>query len=213
MAKLYPYWSPILLCHILANSLMAALNRSIYQSIWIPLRLALIMVLFYLVQTYLHVELRFLANVPRTLEGLVGIVFAPLVHVSLFHLLSNLFPLLCLGTVVYWFYGRIASAVFLRCYFVPQVLVWLFARPQLHVGSSGLVYGLAFFLIFLGFFRKDFKSLFVSIMILLFFGGLFYGILPNHHGISWESHLAGVVAGGMSAFEYSKKGSERPNAD
>jgi membrane associated rhomboid family serine protease len=91
--------------------------------------------------------------------------------------------------------------------------VWLFARPQLHVGSSGLVYGLAFFLIFLGFFRKDFKSLFVSIMILLFFGGLFYGILPNHQGISWESHLAGVVAGGMTAFEFSKKGRERPNAD
>ena len=183
---------------------MATINRSIYQSIWIPLRLALVMVLFFLVQTYLHVELRFLANAPRTLEGLVGIVFAPLVHVSLFHLLSNLFPLMCLGTVVYWFYGRIASGVFLRCYFLPQVLVWLFARPNLHVGSSGLVYGLAFFLIFLGFFRKDFKSLFISILILLFFGGLFHGVLPNHSGISWESHLAGVIAGAMSAFEFSK---------
>ena len=184
-------------------------KRNIYKSIWIPLRLGLLMVLFFVVQTYLQVELRFLANVPRTIEGLVGIVFAPLVHVSLFHLLSNLFPLLCLGTVVFWFYGRIASAVFLRCYIVPQVLVWLFARPHLHVGASGLVYGLAFFLIFLGFFRKDFKSLFISIIILLFFGGLFYGILPNQTGISWESHLAGVIAGGMSAFEFSKKAGNR----
>ena len=187
---------------------MTNINRSIYQSIWIPLRLALIMVLFFVVPNYLQLEMRFLANVPRTLEGLVGIVFGPLVHINLFHLLSNLFPLLCLGTVVYWFYGRIASAVFLRCYFVPQVLVWLFARPNLHVGSSGMVYGLAFFLIFLGFFRKDFKSLIISILILLFFGGLFYGILPNQQGISWESHLAGVVAGAMSAFEFSRKSAE-----
>lgn len=188
---------------------MPAPNPSIYQSIWIPLRLVLLMVLFFVVQTYLQVELRFLANLPRTLEGLLGIIFGPLVHVSSYHLLSNLFPLLCLGTVVYWFYGSIASAVFLRCYFVPQVLVWLFARQQPHVGSSGLVYGLAFFLIFLGFFRKDFKSLLISILILLFFGGLFYGILPNHSGISWESHLAGGLAGAITAFEFSKKGGKR----
>jgi membrane associated rhomboid family serine protease len=183
---------------------MGTRTRSIYQYIWIPLRLALVMVLFFLVQHYLQVDLRFLANVPRTLEGLPGVVFSPLIHISYYHLLSNLFPLLCLGTAVFWFYGKVANAVLLRCYFVPQVLVWIFARPHAHVGSSGLVYGLAFFLIFVGFFRKDFKSLLISIVILLFFGGLFYGILPNQTGISWESHLAGVIAGGMSAFEFSK---------
>ena len=184
---------------------MAHQSRSIYQNIWIPLRLALIMVLFFLVQHYLQVDLRFLANVPRTLEGLLGIPFSPLVHINYFHLLSNLFPLLCLGTAVFWFYGKVANDVLLRCYFVPQVLVWMFARPHAHVGSSGLFYGLAFFLIFLGFFRKDFKSLIISIVILLFFGGLFYGVLPSESGISWESHLAGVIAGGLTAFEFSKK--------
>lgn len=189
--------------------MIMARTRSIYQNIWIPLRLALIMVLFFLVKEHLQVDMRFFANIPRTLEGLPGIVFSPLIHVSYFHLMSNLFPLLCLGTAVYWFYGEIANKVFIRCYFVPQVLVWMFARPHAHVGASGLVYGLAFFLIFLGFFRKDFKSLFISIIILLFFGGLFYGVLPNQDGISWESHLAGAIAGGMSAFEFSKKATTR----
>ena len=115
---------------------MPATTPSIYQSIWIPLRLVLLMILFFVVQTYLQVELRFLAYLPRTLEGLVGIIFSPLVHVNSFHLLSNIFPLLCLGTVVYWFYGNIATRVFLRCYFVPQVLVWIFARPHAHVGAD-----------------------------------------------------------------------------
>jgi len=73
----------------------------IYWSIWMPLRLALIMVMFYLVGEYLEFDLRVFANLPRTLPGLMGILFAPLVHINLLHLLSNLFPILCLGTVVY----------------------------------------------------------------------------------------------------------------
>lgn len=169
-----------------------------------PLRLALIMVMFYLVGEYLEFDLRVFANLPRTLQGLLGILFAPLVHINLYHLLSNLFPILCLGTVVYWFYPWIANRVFIRAYLVPMILVWLFARPTYHVGASGLVYGLAFFLIFFGFFRKDFKSLLISIIVLLFFGGLFYGILPGQPQISFESHLAGAVAGALGAFEFSK---------
>lgn len=180
------------------------MTKGIYTSIWVPLRLVLLMVAFYVVGEYLRIDFRILANFPLTLKGLIGILFAPLVHVSSFHLLSNIFPILCLGTVIYWFYPRIATRVFLRNYFIPMVLVWLFARPEYHVGASGLVYGLAFFLIFFGFFRKDFKSLFISIIILLFFGGLFYGVLPGAPEISYESHIAGVVAGGLSAFEFSK---------
>ncbi len=179
-------------------------QSKIYRSIWIPLRLALIMVMFFLVGEYLNLDLRMLANLPRSLEGLPGVLFAPLIHINLYHLLSNLFPILCLGTVIYWFYPEIARNVFIRAYLVPMVLVWLFARPTYHVGASGLVYGLAFFLVFFGFFRKDFKSLLISIVILLFFGGLFYGVLPGQPEISFESHLAGAIAGGLSAFEFSK---------
>lgn len=181
-----------------------AITSSIYRSIWIPLRLVLLMIMFFLVEEYLGLDLRMFANLPRTLEGLLGILFAPLVHINLYHLLSNLFPILCLGTIIYWFYPTIANKVFLRAYLLPMVLVWLFARPTYHVGASGLVYGLAFFLIFFGFFRKDFKSLLISIIILSFFGGLFYGVLPGQPQISFESHLAGALAGGIAAFEFSK---------
>ena len=118
--------------------------------------------------------------------------------------MANVFPILCLGTVIYWFYPGVAFPVVIRSYFVPMVMVWLFARPTYHVGASGLVYALAFFLIFYGFFRKDFKSLLISIIILIFFGGLFHGILPQQPEISFESHLAGALSGAMSAFEFSK---------
>ncbi len=81
---------------------------------------------------------------------------------------------------------------------------WLLGRPTYHIGASGVVYGLAFFLIFFGMFKKDFKSLFISIVILFFYGGLFYGVLPNQPGISWESHLLGGIAGTGSAIYFGK---------
>jgi len=122
---------------------MGDANRSIYQGIWFPLRLAFLMVLFFLVTHYLNLDLNFLGNRPRSLMGLAGILFAPLLHVSWIHLLSNVSPLLFLGTLAYWFYSSvIAQPVFLRCYFLPSVLVWLFAKGDLHVGASGMIYGL-----------------------------------------------------------------------
>ena len=153
---------------------------------------------------YFEFDVSRVANLPRTLEGLWGILFAPLIHINAYHLMANVFPILCLGTVIYWFYPRVAFSVLIRSYFVPMVLVWLFARQTYHVGASGLVYALAFFIIFFGFFRKDFKSLLISIIILIFFGGLFHGILPQQPEISFESHLAGAISGGLSAFEFSK---------
>ena len=179
-------------------------SRSIYKSIWLPIRLALLMLLFFLVSRYLDLDLNFLGNRPRSLEGLAGILFAPLIHAGWLHLISNLSPLLFLGTMVYWFYPTIGQAIFLRSYFLPSILVWILAKEGLHLGASGMIYGLAFFLIFYGFFRKDMRSLVISIVIVIFYGGLFYGVLPGQPGVSWQYHLAGAVTGLMSAFEFSE---------
>src|SRR5689334_14146405 len=81
---------------------------------------------------------------PRTFIGLVGIVIAPLVHGNLSHLISNTFPLLFLGSALFFFYPGIAGNVFFRSYFWTNILVWLFTfRQGPHIGASGLVYGLA----------------------------------------------------------------------
>jgi membrane associated rhomboid family serine protease len=93
------------------------------------------------------------------------------------------------------FYPLIASRVFLSCYFITGILVWCFARPTFHIGASGLIYGLASFLMFYGLFRKDFKSLLISIIIVLLYGSIFYGVLPSQPNVSWESHLMGALVG------------------
>lgn len=142
---------------------------------------------------------------PRTFHGLAGIAFAPMLHGNFMHLVSNTVPLLFLGTMLFYFYGRIGQAVFLRAYFWTNICVWLFARPANHIGASGVVYGLAFFLIFFGIFRRDFISLLISVITIFMYGGVFYGILPTDPNISWESHFAGALVGIYSAVNMRNK--------
>ena len=150
--------------------------------------------------------LHYFGIAPRTLTGLIGIATAPMLHGGLNHLISNTFPLLFLGTVLFFFYERIAGTVFFRAYFWTNILVWLFARQETnHIGASGVVYGLAFFLIFFGIFRRDFTSILISIVVIVMYGGVVYGVFPSDPNISWESHLAGGLVGTYTAIGFSKK--------
>jgi len=139
---------------------------------------------------------------PRELYGMTGVLFAPVLHASLVHLISNTFPLLFLGVTLYYFYGNIAPRVFLMTYFITGLLVWLFARTSFHIGASGIIYGIASFLFFSGLVRTEFRSLIISIGIVIVYGGLVWGVLPSIPGISWEMHLSGALVGAASAFYY-----------
>ncbi len=151
------------------------------------------------IQFILHLDLSFLGILPRNTHGLIGIVTAPFIHGNSLHILSNTIPLLFLGWALFYFYEPIAKRVFLISYFGTNILVWLFARPSLHIGASGLIYGIALFLISYGIFKKDFKALLISIIVIFFYGSLVYGILPYQPGISWESHLFGALVGMLTA--------------
>ena len=166
-------------------------------------RFVFLMWLVYSLEFFLGLDFSGFGILPRTTHGLVGIVTAPLIHGNSVHIISNTIPLLFLGWTLFFFYDNIAIKVFVICYFLTNVLVWVFARPSLHIGASGLVYGIAFFLIFYGFFKKDFKSLVISAVIIFFYGGLVYGVFPNQQGISWESHLIGAIVGGYTAMRFS----------
>ncbi len=183
---------------------MAEFRHSVYGSSVVPFRIVFFMWLVFSVEVYAQLDFSFLGIKPRVLFGLIGVVTAPLIHGSLFHLLSNTFPLLFLGATLFFFYERIAGIVFFRSYIWTNLLVWIFARDALHIGASGIVYGLATFLIFFGLFRRDFLSLFISIVVFLVYGGVFYGILPTQTSVSWEAHLAGALVGLFSAFELSR---------
>jgi len=180
-------------------------ERSIFGSSVVPFRLVFLMWLTFFLEIMYAWPLSNFGIQPRTVSGLVGIFTAPLIHGNLSHLISNTVPMIFLGSTLFFFYPSIGKAVFFRTYFWTNIVVWLFARPANHIGASGVVYGLAFFLIFFGFFRRDFLSLLISVLTLLMYGGVFYGVLPTDPRVSWESHFAGALVGITSAVTFSSK--------
>ena len=126
-----------------------------------------------------------------------------MIHGNLIHLISNTIPLLFLGGTLFFFYNRIGTRVFFSCYFIPSIIVWfLDGSGTVHIGASGLIYGVAAFLISFGILRRDMMSILISIVVILLYGGIFYGVLPTDPRVSWQMHLAGTIVGVVMAFVF-----------
>ena len=136
---------------------------------------------------------------PRQLDGLPGIVFAPLVHGGFAHLIANTPPLLVLGTAMLFLYPTSALRVLPAVYFGTGVAVWLFARDAVHIGASGLVYGLASYVFVAGLLRRDRRAIAAALLVWFMYGSLAWGVFPAQPGVSWETHLAAAVIGVASA--------------
>ncbi|MCJ8166703.1 rhomboid family intramembrane serine protease [Pontibacter sp. E15-1] len=156
-------------------------------------------------------NLTWLGILPRNFFGLIGIVTGPLIHSGLLHLLSNAFPLVLLSGFILFLHRRLATRVFLLVYLLSGALTWLIGRQAYHVGASGLVYGLAGFLLFNGFLRQNRGAMAVSLAVLFLYSGLFYGLFPNEEQVSWEGHVSGLVAGLVAAVVYGE-GRKKPAA-
>lgn len=154
---------------------------------------------------YLKEDFGELGILPRTAEGSLGIFTGPLIHGDFYHLISNTFPLAILGIGVIYFYRQVAHLVIGIIYLVSGLAVWLIARDAYHIGASGIVYGMMFFLLTSGFIRNDRRQLAISFVILLLYGGsMFSGLLPTDSSVSWEAHGMGALAGVFSALLFRK---------
>ena len=158
--------------------------------------------LIWLIDLILPFQLSHLGILPRSAKGIVGIFFAPFLHANFYHLISNTLPLFFLMLTVLVFYEKIALKVIVLSILIGGIMVWIFGRPNYHIGVSGLIYSLAAFLIANGFFRKNFKAIVIAVGIIIFYSGLFWGMFPTHFWISWEGHLFGAIAGLFLAYLY-----------
>jgi membrane associated rhomboid family serine protease len=169
--------------------------RTILGSGIVPFRMVFLMWLCFVAEVVYQVPLAQWGILPREPIGLVGVLMAPLLHGNLSHLVSNTFPVLFLGALLFFFYPRIARQVFYSGYFLTGILVWIIGRPSVHIGASGLIYAMASFLVFFGFFYRNLISLLISLVVIALYGTLWYGIFPTETYISYESHLAGAIIG------------------
>ncbi|OAV43572.1 hypothetical protein A3850_003265 [Lewinella sp. 4G2] len=136
----------------------------------------------------------------REIAGLPGILLSPFLHGGIGHILSNSFPFLTLSAMLVFFYKRLWPRVLLTLWLGTGALVWTLGRDVTHIGASGVVYALAAFLAFSGIFRRDFRAIVVSLVVLFYYGGMIVGILPGQEGVSWESHLLGLLMGAFSGY-------------
>ena len=125
-----------------------------------------------------------------------GIVLAPFLHTGFGHLLLNSLPFVILGGVVllgglavFW---KVTAFVTLA----GGLGVWLFAGSfSNHIGASGLIFGYLGFILGRGAFQKSVGWMLIACAILAAYGGLLLGVLPLQAGVSWQSHLFGLLAG------------------
>ncbi|MEG3768248.1 rhomboid family intramembrane serine protease [Alteromonas sp. 14N.309.X.WAT.G.H12] len=155
-------------------------------------------VLFDLPLSYLGIQ-------PLTLRGLVGVVSAPLVHGSYEHLFNNTLPLIILGGALGYGYPKTRLKALGFAWLGSGIGVWLWGRPSVHLGASGVAHGLFFYLFVIAVMRRDARS--VGLMMIAFFlyGGMVMTIFPRDPQISYEAHFFGAMGGIAAALLFGKQ--------
>jgi membrane associated rhomboid family serine protease len=139
---------------------------------------------------------------PGSIAGLIGILTAPLLHGGFNHLLSNSIPLVISMTATLYLYPRSAMRVIPLIWLGSGTLAWFIGRSSLHIGASGLIYGLLAYVFVSGILRRDMRSVSVSLLVGFLYGSMVWGVLPVRPHMSWEMHLAGAIFGVLLALIY-----------
>lgn len=149
---------------------------------------------------------------PMEKRGLFGIFAHPLIHSNFPHLLANTLPLFFLSWCLFYFYRGIAPYIFFIIWVGCGAITYLIGKPGWHIGASGIIYGLAFFLFFSGLLRKYIPLIAISLLVTFLYGGLVWQMIPyfTPANTSWEGHLSGAIMGTLSAFAFVGYGPQRP---
>lgn len=142
--------------------------------------------------------------VPRDPHHLHGILVAPFLHGDFSHWIGNASTLAVLSALLYTHYPRIFFPANFWIWLLAYGYAWLFARNGLHIGASGMVYGFAAFLTGAGLITRNRKALAAAFIVIFLYGSAIWGILPLQPGVSWETHLYGVLAGLFVLWKFRK---------
>lgn len=137
--------------------------------------------------------------VPRDPDSLMGIVTAHWLHGSFPHIISNTVPFLMLGGFVLLGGRALFWKVSICIALLGGGLLWLFGSYGNHFGASLVIFGYLGFLLTRGIFEKSALWISISVITVVLYGGLLFGMLPGQANVSWDGHLFGFVAGIVAA--------------
>lgn len=162
--------------------------------------IALVPCVFFILTKLSQNRLLWLGIVPRHIFGLIGIVFAPVLHADFNHLFFNLIPLVILSNFILIDGFNLFILVTIFIAFISGFLTWCLAKPGVHVGASALVTGYWGYLVSNILQKGTFTAIILGLVSLYYFFGIFIGIFPAKRGISWEGHLFGLIAGVVTSY-------------
>lgn len=115
----------------------------------------------------------------------------------------------------FYFYRSIAPCIFFYIWLVCGALIFCIGHPAWHVGASGIIYGLAFFLFFSGVLRGHVPLVALSLLVTFIYGGLVWNMFPQfvRPTTSWEGHLSGAIAGITASVLFIRQGPQKPQLE
>jgi len=195
----------------------AAERQQIFRSALWPIIFVAMMWVVKLLEIALNNSLSEYGMAPRSLQGLYGIFTYPFLHKDLGHLTSNSLPLLFLGTALFYYYRDVSRTVFFQLFIISGLwLLILGKQGSIHIGASGLVYGLTAFHITAGLIKRNKHLLAFALLVMFLYGSMVWGVFPDFfpkRNISWEGHLTGMAAGILLAWFHRDKGPQRDRYD
>lgn len=184
-------------------------RKHLYSSLFFPLLFLLVIWMVKIWEVVMGVSFAHYGVFPRKIEGLIGVLFYPLIHGDFSHLINNSTAVLLLGVGIFYFYRPVAYRIYFWTYLMSGIWIWVSARENYHIGSSGLIYGFASFIFFSGVIRKNTNLLALSMLVTFLYGGMVWGIFPIRPAMSYEGHLWGAIAGVILAIYYRKEGPQK----
>lgn len=145
-------------------------------------------------------RLSILGVYPRKWYSLLGIFCYPFLHANFNHLFFNSIPLGILASLVLLYGTSVFYSVTLIVIVLSGIGIWLFARPGIHIGASGLVMGYWSFLLISAYYQGNTVASLASLIVCVYyFGGLLFHLFPTEVKTSFEAHIFGFLAG-IAAF-------------
>lgn len=137
--------------------------------------------------------------IPRELGGLPGILCWSFLHFDFAHIIGNSIALLILMPPIFAMHDKDHGFdVILGISILAGLVTWLIGTPAIHIGASGMVYGLATYGVVGGIKQKNILVIIYSVGVIMYMGtSLIFGMFPKE-GVSWTGHIAGVVAGAIT---------------
>ena len=189
--------------------------KRIFYAFFFPAIFVLVLWLVWIVEKGFGMNWAQFGIIPRTWEGLRGILFSPFIHQDANHLYSNSVPLLVLSWCLFYFYKDLGYLVFPFLWVLSGIFTWLIGRDSYHIGASGLIYALSLFLFLSGILRKYVPLMAVSLIVVFLYGSTVWSMFPVSEivdpAISWEAHLSGAISGIICAVVFRHQGPKAPD--